>query len=251
MNEGVTKNERKALRKREKLEQMSKAESKQTLGKWMTYGVIGLIVAWIGYAIYNNSVSVPQGEEEKPVNQVLENDWVRGKADAPVILIEYSDFQCPACLSYKDDLEALRAQFGDELAVVYRHFPLKQIHLQAELAAQAAEAAGMQGKFWEMHDALFEHHDEWAENRKAKALFINYAEEIGLDVDQFKKDLGSKLARGLVKGDFMNGLKLRINSTPTFFLNGEKLLSNPVSIDAFAELITQQLPATESAEVLE
>jgi len=120
--------------------------------------------------------------------------------------------------------------------------------LQAELAAQAAEAAGKQGKFWEMHDILFKNQSNWAESPKAKSQFIDYAEEIGLDVSKFKNDLGSKEVRGYVKADLLSGLSLRLNSTPSFYINGERI-SNPPSPQAFEELIVSQLPSTASAEI--
>ena len=113
-----------------------------------------------------------------------EGDHIRGPEDAPVTLVEYGDFECPYCGRAEPVLRELLADFGDELRFVFRHLPLSDVHPRAQLAAEAAEAAAAQGKFWEMHDKLFEHQDALAPSD-----LVRYAEELGLDADRFRDEL--------------------------------------------------------------
>jgi protein-disulfide isomerase len=245
--QGLTKKERKALNKQEKLATEAQEARNAWLRRWAMYGVIGLLLV-AGWRWWQGSqVEIPEAAANKPVDQVVATDWVKGEADAPAILIEYSDFQCPACKAYAPLVEQMKELFGDQLAVVYRHYPLTSIHQQAELAAQAAEAAGKQGAFWEMHDLLFERQTEWSRNRRAEQLFIDYAEELGLNKNQFVSDLKSAEVKGLVKADSQNAVRLGLTGTPTFFLQGERI-DNPRSEEAFINLITQALGATEAAQ---
>jgi protein-disulfide isomerase len=194
-------------------------------------------------------VPVSQSEKNKPVDSFTPGDWVTGEATASVKLIEYSDFQCPSCAKASGMLTELLKQDAGKIALVYRNFPLREIHPQANLAAQAAEAAGKQGKFWEMHDKLFESQISWAENRGAKDIFVSYAKDLGLDLNQFKKDLNAKEVRGLVQADYLSGLEQGISSTPTFFVNG-KMMPNPGSITEFAKLIDLSLEEATASKTL-
>lgn len=243
----LTKKERKLLKKQQKQAEQIKTEQSKKIQKWVTYAGILSAIAFAGWFFWSRQVSIPSQESNKPVDQVLSTDWVKGDANAPVILVEYSDFQCPACAAYQDLLTQIKNQFGENLAIVYRHYPLRQIHLQADIAAQAAEAAGKQGKFWEMHDLLFTNQQTWAEDRNAKKIFEQFAMDLGLNLDQFKEDMNAKETKGLVQADYVSGIKQQINATPTFFLNGTQI-DNPTSIEAFAQLIQSQLPATGSAQ---
>lgn len=245
----LTKAERKALRKQEKLAQKESMNRKKVLAKvgWAMAGI--MVVSLLFFWGFNRYVPIPESEKNQPVNQVMASDWILGNSNAPVMVLEYSDFQCPACKLYSPLIRQMSQEYGDKVAIVYRHFPLKQIHMQAELAAQAAEAAGKQGKFWEMNEKLFASQGDWAEKRKAKAIFIGYAKELGLDEAQFKKDLTSKEVRALVKADYMSGLQNRLNSTPSFFVNGERM-ATPQGEAAFREILDLKLrEATAGAEL--
>ncbi len=112
--------------------------------------------------------AVDNTENPKPIPEVTEADWSKGNLESPVVLLEYSDFQCPACKARGPIIENLLGEFGDHIRFVYRHMPLSSIHNNAQLAAQATEAAGVQGKFWEMHDHLFETQSEWSGLSKSK-----------------------------------------------------------------------------------
>ncbi|OHA97221.1 MAG: hypothetical protein A3E02_02135 [Candidatus Zambryskibacteria bacterium RIFCSPHIGHO2_12_FULL_38_34] len=169
-------------------------------------------------------------------------DHVSGNASSSVVVIEYSDFQCPACRTYYPVTKQLIAEFGNEIAFVYRHFPLVGIHPNAQLAAQAAEAAAKQGKFWQMHDLLFEKQNEWANVASPKSLFESYAILTGISVEQFKTDITSQEVINFVRAERTNAIKLRLQGTPTFFVNG-KQIQNPASVDAFRVIIKDAINA--------
>ncbi|MCI0395623.1 MAG: Na+/H+ antiporter NhaA [Chloroflexi bacterium] len=147
---------------------------------------------------------------------VGDRDHTQGPAGAPITLVEYGDYQCPYCRQVYHTVRELQEVLGDRLQYVYRHLPISTVHPYAQLAAEAAEAAGAQGKFWEMHEALFEH-DELDE-----ASLIQYAADIGLDADQFRRDLAEHRYAGKVEEDFRSGIRSGVNGTPTFFVNGER-----------------------------
>ena len=176
---------------------------------------------------------------EELLAAVTSKDWVKGRREADVVLIEYGDFQCPACAVYFPLVAQLHQEFGDKIAFVYRHFPLSQIHAQAELAARATEAAGKQGKFWEMHDRIFENQANWAGQSSAGEMFLQYALALELDPDKFKSDLETEEVRERVRSDFQDGIKYGVNSTPTFFLNGKRV--QPRTYGEFKNLIKQVL----------
>ncbi|MBT4516972.1 MAG: thioredoxin domain-containing protein [Candidatus Komeilibacteria bacterium] len=171
---------------------------------------------------------------------VTDQEWSKGSPDALVTLIEYSDFQCPACATYYQMINKLADEMGDEVLVIYRHYPLASIHPQAELAAQAAEAAGQQGAFWDMHDKLFEEQHAWSNQSDAKDIFIGYAEELNLDIAKFKSDIANSDIKDAVKDDRKSGDKALIEGTPTLFLNGEKI-NNPRSYDKLRQAVKDEL----------
>ncbi|MCL7455361.1 MAG: DsbA family protein, partial [Anaerolineae bacterium] len=151
----------------------------------------------------------------KLVPPVGARDHVLGPDDAPVTLVEYGDYECPHCRQAGPVIRALRERFGDRLRYVYRHFPIQPSHPHAQLAAEAAEAAGAQGKFWEMHDLLFEY-----QGALDQAHLVQYAADLGLDVRRFERDLVDRTHRERVRQDFQSGVRSGASGTPTFYLNG-------------------------------
>jgi Na+/H+ antiporter NhaA len=145
------------------------------------------------------------------------NDHTRGAADAPVTLVEYGDFECPYCNQAEPVVRALLGEFGADLRYVWRNLPLSDVHPNAQLAAEAAEAAAAQGKFWEMHDLLFERQDALG----AKYL-IGYARELGLDTDRFREDLRGHAYAPRVAEDVDSADLSGVSGTPTFFINGQR-----------------------------
>jgi protein-disulfide isomerase len=146
---------------------------------------------------------------------VKTRDHVLGSPDAPVTLMEYADYQCPYCGMAYPIVKQLQHRLSENLCLVFRNFPLTEIHPFAEGAAEAAEAAGAQGKFWEMHDTLYE-------NQEALAIenLMAYAKQLHLDVPRFASELEGRAYAGRVREDFLSGVRSGVNGTPTFFING-------------------------------
>lgn len=148
--------------------------------------------------------------------QIAQNDHLRGNPEADVVIVEYGDFQCPYCARAHATLDALREQYGERIALVYRHLPLA-MHPYAQEAAEAAEAAGAQGRFWEMHDALFAHQAQLAPGQLPLL-----ARQLGLDGGRFEEALGAGAYRERVRGQAQAGKALGAHGTPSFFINGER-----------------------------
>lgn len=163
------------------------------------------------------------GEESRSLNDdiTLNEEHVKGNPEGSIIIVEYSDFQCPACASAYP-MAAQAVEEFDDVALVYRHFPLRSIHPEAQLAAQAAEAAAMQGQFWEMHDALFNTQSQWSGVEGAGEYFVRLAGSLGLDEEQFRTDMNSDAARDAVGAEAASASALRLRGTPSFFINGEQ-----------------------------
>lgn len=142
------------------------------------------------------------------------DDHIRGPAHALVTVVEYGDFECPYSRDAFEIQKRLQIDFGDQIRFAFRHFPLRQIHPHAELAAQASESAHAYGKFWKMHDLLFE-------NQEALELpdLVNYAQGLDLDRERFLDDLKNRRYSKRILADFGNGIRSGVSSTPTFFLN--------------------------------
>ncbi len=143
---------------------------------------------------------------------------IRGNAKAPVTIEEFGDFQCPPCEAVAGWLPKLEREYAGKIRIVFRNFPL-QMHNHALAAARVAEAAGLQGKFWEMHDTLYRNRATWAEAADVTSLFEGYAGQIGLDVARFKADLASEPVKARVTADQERGIALGVSSTPRLFLN--------------------------------
>src|SRR5438034_2530430 len=151
-----------------------------------------------------------------------ESIHIRGNPDAPVTLEEFADFQCPPCGNFAGFAEELLKQYDSRLRIVFRNFPLA-LHEHAREAALAAEAAGLQGRFWEMHDVLYREQAAWSKAPNARELFESYAGTIGLDVDKFKKDMDGEQVKARVEADRQRGQSLGIQITPTLFINNQPL----------------------------
>ncbi len=146
---------------------------------------------------------------------VGKTDHTQGPEDAPVTLVEYGDYECPSCGEAYPVVREIQARLGRQLRFVYRNFPLATAHPHAERAAEAAEAAGAQGQFWAMHDALFENQDALGDE-----ALVRYAAALGLDESKFVTELAGRAYAGRVREDFMGGVRSGVNGTPTFFING-------------------------------
>lgn len=160
-------------------------------------------------------------------------DHAQGNMDADLVIVEYGDYQCPYCGAAYPILKKLMSQFGDQIKFVFRNFPLSEMHQYARAAALAAEAAGLQGKFWEMHDAIYE-------NQRAlnEMLLMKLAEKLKLNIPQFEEDIKSSKLAEKVDADFESGVMSGVNGTPSFYVNGKKF-------DGGAEDLLQLISAEE------
>ncbi len=165
--------------------------------------------------------------EDKSVSREgdAESMHVRGNANAQVTLEEFGDFQCPPCGSISGFLDELVKEYDPHLRIVFRNLPL-EMHQHAREAALAAEAAGLQGRFWEMHDVLYREQATWSKADNPRELFDSYAGMIGLDVDQFKKDMDGEKARARVDSDQERANSLGVQMTPTVFINDHQMSPN-------------------------
>ncbi len=181
---------------------------------------------------------------QKADEGVTLSDHITGNPDATVTLVEYSDFQCPACAAMVPFVDEVLAKYGDKLRFEYKSFPLITIHSHAVDAAVAAEAAAQQGKFWEMYHKLFENQANWEASANPSSYFIQYASDLGLDVTQFKLQLGAPTLANAVRSGFKDGLNKGFTSTPTFVLNGKKMEFN--TYDDFIAQIETALGVNEA-----
>lgn len=191
-------------------------------------GVITLAIIGGGTFFLDKSST----KQPTPAAKVDQNILVRpdsnktGSDSAKVTLVEFADFQCPACGVAYPTVKQVRENYQGKINFVFRHFPLPQ-HKNGLKAAEAVEAAGEQGKFWEMDDKLFTNQDKWGESTNAMDYFLTYAKEIGLDTDKFKASVDANKFAEKIKKDQQDGVAAGVNSTPTFFINGSKIVGAP------------------------
>jgi protein-disulfide isomerase len=232
----LTQRELKSLRRLEKLDQQNQKKSQGTL-RWVILGIGALLfIAFFGFLIF---LAKQNTNTEVTLSDI---GWIRGAENAEVTLTEFGDFQCSACKTYYPMVQGILSFYKDKsFRLMFKHFPLTQAHKNAIPAAMAAEAAGAQGRFFEMHDILYEKQDEWAQLPavEAQEKFISYAKELVLDLDKFIKDLENKELEGKIRANQDEGINNGVSGTPTFFLNG-KIIQNPRSIDDFKKLIDQE-----------
>ncbi len=184
--------------------------------------VFVVIFAGLGFLIYRNNkiATTPITKEQliKPTSHSTKNP------NAKVNLVEFGDFQCPACAAAFPIVEKLLDLYKDNPQVnfVFRNFPLSQ-HQYALLTAEAAEAAGAQGKYWEMYKLIYEGQDTWANSKDSLSILVGYATQLNLDVNRFKIEVQANTYSSVITQDQQAGLALGVNSTPTFFLNGIRI----------------------------
>jgi protein-disulfide isomerase len=207
--------------------------------------IFGTLLLIVGVAIMFSKTSAPinQSGEVMTDQAVLLNGAtkIKGPENAPITIVEFSDFQCPACRAVQPTLAQISQEFPDKVKIVYRHFPLDSIHPNARLAAQATEAALAQGKFWEFHDKLFLAQGEWdkiGNKEELLAKFAEYAEELKIDKQQFLEKIESQEIANIVQSDTEMGNSIPVQATPTFFVNG-KMTAAPQLLDTVQSLATQ------------
>ena len=200
---------------------------------WIIFGAI--VVAVLGGMLYlstKNKLDISDITSEQMATIIQAEarngqiaDHIRGKTDAKVTLVEYGDFQCGPCKSHETTVRRLHDTFKDDLAIIFRNYPVASSHPNARAAAASAESAGLQGKFWEMHDLIYEHQETWssAQASERDAFFQGYAEQLGLNIEKFKEDLSSDAVKKKIDFDLAVGRAQKVTGTPSFFIDGKNI----------------------------
>ncbi len=199
-----------------------------TKTRWIVF--IAVCVAILGGLVLfskKDEVNVNDIDASKVIaeTETVPGDHVWGNKDAKVVLVEYGDFQCPGCGGAYPNLKAIKETYKDKVAFVFRNLPLTSIHPNALAAATAAEAAGLQGKFWEMHDKLYDNQTLWSDAQATSRtdVFVGYASELGLNVDQFRSDLSNSKVTQKIARDRALANKLKLTGTPSLMIGENKL----------------------------
>lgn len=207
-------------------------------------GIATLLVIVGAVFFLSSSAPTPEVSEEAVAeNQqylVRENSNSIGSESAKITIVEFGDFQCPACKAAHPAVKQIVAEYPEDVRFVFRHYPLP-MHRNAKIAAYAAEAAGAQGKFFEMHDILYENQDEWSESTSPMDIYNEYATELGLDLTQFAEDIKKEEVLAKVSDDQKDGNLVGVSATPTFFINGKQAFRGVPSYSDFKAAVEQEL----------
>lgn len=199
-----------------------------------------VVIALGGIFIFSQRKS---STSSKPSTSSVSNHSIGGNSKN-VELIEYADFQCPSCGQYYPLVDAVQKQFASDIKYTFRHFPLTTIHKNGLAASRAAEAAGQQGKFFEMLALLYKNQQAWSELSNPVPTFQSYAETIGLNMNQYNTDFASAVVNDIINADIAEGTAKGVSGTPTFYLNGQKLENKDISsLDQFANKIKEAIAA--------
>jgi protein-disulfide isomerase len=232
---------------------MQKESSGRNITVWFVVGflIVITVVVIIAGATSNssdNSSNASSTFVSTTAPAITSSDWQEGNPNAKVTLIEYGDFECPACGAYFPLVQQLFNAESSSILFVFRNFPLYTIHPDAGIAAQAAEAAGLQGKYWQMHDLLYENQTSWtaaSPNTVVSQFFDGYAQSLGLNVNTFNQDINSSAVLTKIQNDVNGGNSAQIDHTPTFFINLQQI-PNPSNYDSFKADIDQAIASSSS-----
>ena len=204
--------------------------------------IVLLVAAGAGFWFYRTSR--PETPSTAMPAATVAPPPANGSAPRSVVTIEeYGDYQCPPCGMLHPELTKLKQEYGERIRFVFHHFPLTQIHKNAQAAALAAVAAGYQGRFWEMHNLLYENQPGWSEAPDLLPIVSNFARQLGLDIDRFVDDMGSARAAAVVASDFQQGIARGVNATPTLIINGQIIPTENMAPDKLRQEINRQLGA--------
>lgn len=201
-----------------------------------------VVIGGVLLAVFANPQPQQPGKALDGKSLVRDNSHMTGNKDAKVTVVEFGDYQCPACGQASPELDKAIDYYKDNSNVnfVFRNFPLDTIHPNAQIAAEAVEAAGAQGKYWEMNRLMYKNQTEWAESLTPIDFFVKYASELGLNTDQFKSSVDQRLFKDVIAADYKDGEAEGVDSTPTFFINGTKH-PGVTSFDDWKKLIDDEL----------
>lgn len=195
-----------------------------------------LAILFVGIFVINKPKTKAPGTNSSKVSSNLQGSTSKG-----VTLVEYGDFQCPACAQYYPLIKQLKTTYANDVSFRFANFPLVQIHPNAMAGARAGQAAALQGKFWEMHDLLYENQTAWSSGSNPTPFFNQYAKQIGLDTAKFTTDMAKASTLETINADVAEAQSFGADSTPTFVLNGKKLSPNPNTLEGFTKLIDQAI----------
>lgn len=197
-----------------------------------------LVVLFIGVIIINKN---GKSDKSDGSSSSQGTNYTQGAGKKGVTLVEFGDFQCPACGSYYPIVEQVKQKYSNDITFQFRHFPLVQIHPNAMVAHRAAEAAGRQDKFWEMYSLLYTRQQNWVDSTNPTTIMDDYATELGLNIDKFKSDFSSADVNDAISADIKLAQEAGANGTPTFVLDGKKLDTLPQDLAAFSKLIDEAI----------
>lgn len=199
--------------------------------------IIVVILALVGIFALTGKNSTNSGSSTanaQPTSHIV------GKGTKGVTLVEYGDYQCPYCGQYAPTVKAVQTKYGDAIRLQFRNFPLVNSHQNAFAAARAAEAAGLQDKFWEMHDAIYANQSQWSISKTPSQIFDQYAIQLKLDMTKFKQDYASIKVNNLINADSAAGTKLNVQGTPAYYLDGKPIqVAN--TLEAFSKVIDAEI----------
>jgi len=261
MAEGLTKKQIKELRKLEKMQSRNMEEKNGTV-KWIAITVISAIflLLFVGIIIVAKQKNKPQtasGNAQFANNGHAKMLTKEGKdatnsanpAQKVVTMIEYGDLQCPACKTYHPVVTELLKAFPEQLKLVFKNYPLTQVHPNAMAAAVAAEAASKQGKFFEFVDIAYEKQEEWAGLPDPQSKFEQYAKALGMNVDQFRKDQKDPEIAKLISDQNTEAIQNGVTGTPSFFVDGKKI-ENPANLEEFKKIISEELKSITGSDAI-
>jgi protein-disulfide isomerase len=199
--------------------------------------IAAVLVAAVGggFLMFRSSQTQPPATPTSAGDSVATSKGV-------VTIDEYGDYQCPPCGALHPIIKSLKSEYGDRIQFAFHHFPLTQIHSHALEASSAAAAAGLQGKFWEMHNLLYENQSVWSEVGDFRPIVLDFARKIGLDLQRFTRDIDGIQVVTLIRDDATRGNLLGVNSTPTVFINGQMIANENLTADGLRKEINRRLP---------
>jgi protein-disulfide isomerase len=207
--------------------------------------IAAVVLVFIGIFAFSGHKSDSGSGKSSSSSKGQPTSHIEGKGQNGILLVEYGDYQCPYCQQYYPIVKQVVAKYNDQIKFQFVNFPIVSLHQNAFAAARAAEAAALQGKFWEMHDLLYENQSQWAESSNPMQFFQQYAQQLGLNTDQFKKDYSSNKVNDAINADKAAGDKLGIEGTPTFYLNGKKI-DVQADVGSFTKQIQQAIKQKQS-----
>jgi len=237
---GLSKKQQRRLEKEKMRQERHAGQMVKSSGSRAIFWIVILaIIGFFVYAIYSLATHTPDVSNLTTDVIITADDHALGNPTSSVQLVEYADFQCPGCGAFHPIVKRLTTEYQDRIYYAYRHFPLPQ-HSFAKIMARASEAADKQGKFWEMHDLIFENQTAWALLPSADKTISTFVTKLKLDADQFENDIDSAEVKDTVEADHQGGISYGVNSTPSFLLNGVKI-ALPRNYEEFKALIDAAL----------